>query len=88
MGDVNAWVLIYTAMALGRGTVVVVWLVLRSEAFTPGENHRYSFYRSLSGLQEQSGHEGVKENLHPSDTRDRTRAVQPVGKRLSACIHI
>ena len=54
----------------------VGWLVLRSAAFTPGEIHRYSFYRRLSGPQDQSGHEGVKKNLHPSDTRDRTRAVQ------------
>ena len=54
----------------------VGWLVLRSAAFTPGEIPRYSFYRRLSGPQGQSGHEGVKKNLHPSDTRDRTRAVQ------------
>ena len=45
--------------------------------FTPEEIPRYSFYRRLSGPQDQSGHEGVKKNLHPSDTRDRTRAVQP-----------
>ena len=62
----------------------VGWLVLRSAAFTPGEIPRYSFYRRLSGPQAQSGHEGVKKNLHPSDTRDRTRAVQLVAKRLVA----
>ena len=50
----------------------------------PGEIPRYSFYRRLSVPQDQSGHEGVKKNLHPSDTRDRTRAVQPLVKRLAA----
>ena len=43
----------------------VGWLVLHSAAFTPGEIPRYSFYRRLSGPQGQSGHEGVKKNLHP-----------------------
>ena len=62
----------------------VEWLVLRSAAFTPEERPRYSFYRRLSGPQDQSGHEGAKKNLHPSDTRDRTRAVQPVAQRLAA----
>ena len=38
----------------------------------------------IGGWVGQSGHEGVKKNLHPSDTRDRTRAVQPVVKRLAA----
>ena len=60
------------------------WLVLRSAAFTPEESPRYSFYRWLSGLQDQSGHEGAKKNLHPSHTRDRTRAVHPVAQRLAA----
>ena len=50
----------------------VGWLVLRSAAFTPGESHRYSFYRRWSGPQNKSGHEGVKNNLQLSDTRDRT----------------
>ena len=35
----------------------VGWLVLRSTAFTLGESP-----------QDQSGHEGEKKNLHPSDT--------------------
>ena len=74
--DVDARVHIFTATALG-------WLVLRSAGLTPGEIPRYSFYRGLSGPHDQSGHEGVKKNLHPSDTRDRTRAVQPVAKRLA-----
>ena len=67
-----------------HGTEEVGWLVLRSAAYTHGESLRYSFYRRLGGPQDQSGHEGVKKNLHPSDTRDRTRAVQPVVKCLAA----
>ena len=35
----------------------------------------------------QSGHEGVKKNLDPSDTRDRTRAVHLVAKRLLSCLY-
>ena len=31
----------------------------------PGEIPRYSFYRRLSGPQDQSEQEGVKKNLHP-----------------------
>ena len=42
------------------------------------------FYRTLSGPQDQSAHERVKKNLLPSNTRDRTRAVQPVVKLLAA----
>ena len=38
----------------------------------------------MSGPQEQSGHEGVKEISTPSDTRDRTRAIEPVTKSLAA----
>ena len=41
-------------------------------------------YRRLSEPQDQSGHEGVKKNPHPSDTRDRTRAVQPIARHLTA----
>ena len=61
----------------------VGWLVLRSAAFTPEESPRYSFYRRLSGPEDQSGHEGAKKSLHPSDTRDQTRTVQPVAQRLA-----
>ena len=41
-------------------------------------------FRRLSGPQDQSGQEGVKKNLHHSDTQDQTWAVQPVGKHLVA----
>ena len=34
-------------------------------------------YRRQSGPQDQSGHEGVKKNLYPSDTR----AIHPIAKR-------
>ena len=33
-------------------------------------------FRRLNGPQDQSGHEGLKKNLEPSDTQNRTRAVQ------------
>ena len=39
------------------------WLVLQSDSL-PRESPRYSFYRWLSGSLDQSGHEGVKKNLH------------------------
>ena len=70
-GDVDARVHIYTATAPGRGRVASPTL---GHLYSRG-NPRYSFYRRLSG------HKGVKKNLHPSDTRDRTRAVQPIAKR-------
>ena len=70
---------IYTATALGRGTV---------SSFTLGRLYprgkpRYSFHRRLSEPQDQSGPEGVKKNP-TSDTRERTRAVQPISKCLDA----
>ena len=66
----------YTATTLGRDKVA---------SPTHSRLHpRYSFYRRLSGPQDYSGHQGVKRNLHPSDTRDRIRAVQPVAKHLAA----
>ena len=71
---------IFTATALRRGRVASPTL----GRLYPGEIPRYSFYRRLSGPQGQSGHEGLKKNLHPSDTRDRTRAIQPVAQRLAA----
>ena len=54
----------YTALALGRGKVVSPTL----GRLYPG----YSFYSTLSGPQEQSAHEAMKKNLHPSDIRART----------------
>ena len=78
----DARVHIFTASALERGRVASPTL----GRLYPGESPppRFSFYGRLSGLQDQSGHEGVKKNVHLSDTRDRTRAVQPVVKRLVA----
>ena len=55
----------------------VGWLVLCSVTFTPRESPRYSFYRRLSGPQDQSGRDGVKKNINPSDTQDRTWAIEP-----------
>ena len=57
-------------------------LVLSSAAFTPGKSPRCSFYRRLSGPQDQSGYERAKKNIHPSDTRDVTRGVQPAASAL------
>ena len=56
MRDVDARVHIFTATAQEE----LGWLVLRSADFTPREIPQYSFYRRLSGPQDQSGHEGVK----------------------------
>ena len=50
----------------------------------PGEGTQYSFYKRLSEPQNQSGYEGMNKYHHPSDTRDRTRAVQSIAKRLNA----
>ena len=61
-GDVVARIHIYTATALGRG---------RMASPTLGRLYRYSFYRRMSGPQDQSGHERVRKNLHSFDTRDR-----------------
>ena len=80
MGDVDARVHIFTATALGRGRVASPTL----GHLYPRESAQYSFYRRLSGPQDQSGHEGAKKNIHSSDTQDRTRAVQPVAQRLAA----
>ena len=76
-GVVDARVHIFTATALGWGRVASPTL----GHLYPEEIPRYSFYWRLSGPQGQSGREGVKKNLHPSDTQDRTRAVQPAAKR-------
>ena len=56
MGAVVARVHIYLATALGRGKVASSTL----GRLYPGESLRYSFYRRLSGPQDQAGHEGVK----------------------------
>ena len=68
-GDVDARIHIYIAMTLGSGRMVASPAV---GPFTPGERPLYSFYRRLSGPQDQSGHEGVKKNLNSSDSRHRT----------------
>ena len=75
-GCKGAHTYVYTATALGKCRVASPTL----SCLYP----RYSYYSRLSGPQEQSGYEGVKKNLHPSDTRDRTRAIEPVAKCLAA----
>ena len=63
---------LYTAMALGR-VMVAGTMVGRLYPW-------YSFCRRLREPQDQSGYEGVKKNLHPSDTQDWTRAVRSIAK--------
>ena len=70
--DVDARVYTYTATSLGSGRVATPTL----GRLYPEESLDTYFYRRLSESQDQSGYEGVKKNLHPSNTRDRTRAVQ------------
>ena len=48
----------------------------------PGEILGTNFMGGSVDPQGQSGHEGVKKNLHPTNTRERTRAVQPVAKLI------
>ena len=60
-GDVDARVDICIATALRRGRVDSPTL----GRLYPGESPRFSFYKRLSGPQDQSGHEGVKKNLQP-----------------------
>ena len=55
-GDVDARVHIYIATALGRGRVANPMLGCLYPSLI--------FYRRLSEPQDQSGHEGVKKNLH------------------------
>ena len=55
----------------------VGWLVLCSAAFTPRESPQYSFYRRLSGPQDQSGHEEVKKTSPPPIPRIEPRPSSP-----------
>ena len=59
----DARVHIYTAMALERGRVASP----TCSHFYLEESPRYSFYRRLGEFQDQSGHEELKKNLHPSE---------------------
>ena len=63
-GDVDARVHMYTATALGRGGVVIPTL---GRLYPPGKT-LYSFYRRLSGPEDQPGHEGVKKISTPPDS--------------------
>ena len=69
---------IYIATAPGRGRVACP----KVGRLYPRESPQYSFYRRLSAPQAQSRHQVVKKILHPSNTRDRIWAAQPVVKRL------
>ena len=60
-GDLDARVHIYTATALGGCSMASPTL----GHLYPGGKPRYSFYRRLSGSQNQSGHQGVKKISTP-----------------------
>ena len=77
-GDVAGRVHIFSATALESCRVASSML---GRLYPPVG---YSFYRRLSGPQDQSGHKGAKKNLHSSDTWDRTRAIQPIAQHLVA----
>ena len=67
---------VYTATALGKGRVA---------SPTLGRLYpRYSFYSRLSGPPEAVWVLRTEENLHPYDTRNRTRAIDPVAKHIAA----
>ena len=66
---------VYTATVLGKCRVASLTL----SRLYPW----YSFYSRLSGLQEQSGYEGVKKISTTLDIRDLTRAVEPITKHLA-----
>ena len=72
--DVDERVHMFSATALGgRGGVAspkLGQLYLR-------ESHGAHFYGRLIGPQDQSEQEGLKKNLHTSDTRDQTRPSSP-----------
>ena len=61
-GGCRCRVYIDTTTVLGRGRLASP----TSAAFIPGKAHGADFIR-LSVHQDQSGHEGAKKNLHPSD---------------------
>ena len=65
------------ATALGRGSVASLTL----DCLYPLGKPRYSFYRKLSGLQDQSGYDGLKKISPPPQPPG---AVQAVAKRLAA----
>ena len=75
----NARVHIFEVTVLGRGRVASPMLGHLSPWESPGN----SFYRRLSGSQDQSEQGEVKKNLHPSDTQDRTRAILSIAKCLA-----
>ena len=79
MGDVDTKVHIYKHTALGIGRMANTTL----SCLYPRGKHPLLIYIRLSGPQDQSGHKGVKKNLHLYDTWDPTQAVQPIAKRLA-----
>ena len=64
----------------------VGWLVLRYAAFTPEEVPRYSFYRKLSGPQDQPGHEATKKKSppfrHPGLNPDLCKTIDDINAKI------
>ena len=82
-GECGTRVHIFAATAVGRRRLASPTLG-RLYPLRESPGRLYSFYRRLNGPQNHSGHGGMKKNLHPFDTRDRIRTLQPITKRLAA----
>ena len=76
----NTILLLYTATALKE----VGWLILFSAAFASWESPRYSFLGGWVDPRNSLDTKDWKKISTVSDTRDRTRAVQLIAKRLAA----
>ena len=79
-GDVDARVHINTAMALGNCRLASPML----SHLNPQGKPPVLIFREAEWIQDQSGHKGVKKNLHPSNTQVQTWAILPVDKHLAA----
>ena len=79
-GNLAARVHIFTAMALGRGRVASPMLSHLYPGKAPGTHFIGGWVDPRTSLDTK----GVKKNLYPSDTQDRTWAIQPVAKHLTA----
>ena len=78
-GDVDARVHIFTAKALGRGRMATPTL----GCLYPQGNFPVLILEEVEWTPGPVWTRRSEENLHPSDTRDRTWVVQPVAKHLA-----
>ena len=79
----DAQVHIFTAAALLRFRVASAML---GRLYHLGKASGTHFMR-VSEPQDQPGHEGVKKNVDPSETQDRTQAIKPLAA-LATCLYI